>query len=226
MFAEVPLTIKSNGDWGDMPKQFAEFDENVEISTKRTWEERNMDLAEKMRDWRTDRIGGLKKAEIFYNGLSPVDFLRAFHDKHELAEKVDELLELDAEEDTSKLFYTKMGLHQDHINNVFTDEDLENLCYDRAGSKRWYAHRLAQKLDCNGQEIPLDILDAIQECNLQMSLGRNSFRNYMRRINKENNAKKITVMSKDKKKKGKKKNGMLTVKRPKNQDDNFTVKFD
>lgn len=226
MFAEVPETIKTNGDWGDMPKQFPEFDDNIEMPTKRTWQERNMDLAEKMKDWRNDRIGGLKKAEIFYNGLSPVDFLRAFHDKHELAEEVDALLELDAEEDTNKLFYTKMGLHQDHINNVFTDEELENLCYERGGSKRWYADRLAKKLDCNGQNIPVEILDAIQETNLQMSLGRSSFRNYMRRINKENKAQKLVVMSKDKKKKGKKKKGLLTVKRPVDKDGKFTLKFE
>ena len=212
MFAEVPTTIKT-GDWPDLPKEFPDFEVDAELPPKRTWTERNMDLAEKMRDWRSDRIGGLSKAEIFYNGLSPVDFMRAFHDKHELAEQVDDLLALDAEEDTSKLFYTKMGLHQDHINNIFSDAELENLCYERGGSKRWYADRLAKKLDCNGQIIPVEILDAIQECNLQMSLGRSSFRNYMRRINKENKAQQLTVMSKVKKKKGKKKNGMLTVKR-------------
>ena len=212
MFAEVPTTIKT-GDWPDLPKEFPDFEVDAELPPKRTWTERNMDLAEKMRDWRNDRIGGLSKAEIFYNGLSPVDFMRAFHDKYELAEQVDDLLALDAEADTSKLFYTKMGLHQDHINNVFSDDELENLCYERGGSKRWYADRLAKKLDCNGQIIPVEILDAIQECNLQMSLGRSSFRNYMRRINKENKAQQLTVMSKAKKKKGKKKNGMLTVKR-------------
>tara|TARA_R110000796_G_scaffold111696_2_gene223244 strand:- start:2446 stop:3108 length:663 start_codon:yes stop_codon:yes gene_type:complete len=212
MFAEVPTTIKT-GDWPDLPKEFPDFEVDAELPPKRTWTERNMDLAEKMRDWRSDRIGGLSKAEIFYNGLSPVDFMRAFHDKYELAEQVDDLLALDAEADTSKLFYTKMGLHQDHINNIFSDAELENLCYERGGSKRWYADRLAKKLDCNGQIIPVEILDAIQECNLQMSLGRSSFRNYMRRINKENKAQQLTVMSKVKKKKGKKKNGMLTVKR-------------
>ena len=226
MFAEVPTTIKTNGEWGEMPKQFPEFELDAELPPKRTWEERNMDLAEKMKDWRNDRIGGLKKSEIFYNGLSPVDFIRAFHDKYELAEEVDDLLELDCEADTSKLFYTKMGLHQDHINNIFSDAELENLCYERGGSKRWYADRLAKKLDCNGANIPVEILDAIQECNAQMSLGRSSFRNYMRRINKENKAEKLTVMSKSKKKKGKKKKGLLTVNRPVDKDGKFTLKFE
>ena len=59
-----------------------------------------------------------------------------------------------------------------------------------------------------------------------MSLGRSSFRNYMRRINKENKAQKLTVMSKDKKKKGKKKKGLLTVKRPVDKDGKFTLKFE
>ncbi len=222
MFAEVPKVIKSTGDWGDMPTEFPEFADDVQLPAKRTWQQRNMDLALKMQGWDRDRIGGLRKAEIFYNGLSPVDFIRAFHDKHDTAEKVDELLALDAEEDTGKLFYTKMGLHQDHICNIFTDQELENLCYERAGSKRWYADRLATKLDCNGQAIPTEVLEAIQDCNLQMSLGRSSFRNFMRKIKKENKATASTVMSKQEKKKGKKKGGgMLTVKRG-----GHIVKFD
>ncbi len=191
MFEEVPL-IKKCTEWGnDLPQEFPEFEENIQIPKNRTWQARNMDLIDKMKNWSPDRIGGLKKSEIFYNGLSPVDFIRAFHDKYDTSEKVDELLLLDAEEDTHKLFYTKMGLHQSHINNIFTDAELENLCYERGGSKRWYADRLSKKLDCNGQAIPIEILDAIQECNAQMSLGRNSFRNYIRRINKENKAKKM-----------------------------------
>ena len=113
-----------------------------------------------------------------------------------------------------------------YINNIFSDAELENLCYERPGCRRWYAARLSAKMGCDAQEIPVEILNSIQECNVQMSLGRSSFRNCMRRINKENKAQKLTVMSADKKKKNKRKKGMLTVKRPVDKDGKFTLKFE
>ena len=106
-----------------------------------------------------------------------------------------------------------MNLSPQHINNQFTDDELECLCYPRAGTKKWYAENIARKTSGEVEDIPDVVLDAIQECNIQQSLGRSSFRNYMRRVNKNINKQKQSISEPPKPtKKGKKKKGMLTVK--------------
>jgi hypothetical protein len=201
------IQTTNDAEWPkDLPAQFPEFAHDIALPPPTSFMARNERQAIEQVSWAEDKIGILTKKELFYNGLSPVDFLRAFHDKHDDLDKIDELLNLDAETDTGKLFYTKMGLSAQHINNQFTDEELENLCYERPGSQRWYVQRLTEKLGCDASEIPEEIVNAIQECNIQKSLGRASFRNYMRRVNKSLNQK--TGKTKPK---GKKKKGFLTI---------------
>ena len=196
-------------DWPDsLPQEFPEFKDDVVLPPVVSLTERNERQAKEQVHWAEDKIGTLPKKDIFYNGLSPIDFLRAFHDKHDDLDKIDELIGLDSEGDTSRLFYAKMGLNPQHINNQFTDNELENLCYERPGSQRWYVQRLTEKLGCDASEIPEEIVDAIQECNIQKSLGRNHFRNYMRKVNKSYRAKTGQTVPKQGKKK---KKGCLTI---------------
>ena len=210
-YEEFELVVKANpADWPeDLPKEFPEFNADIELFPITTLAERNERQAKEQVMWDEDKIGTLPKKDIFYSGLSPVDFLRAFHDKHTDLTKIDELLALDSESDTGKLFFTKMGLSPEHINNKFTDAELENLCYERPGSQRWYVQRLTEKLGCNPSEIPEEVVNAIQECNIQKSLGRNHFRNYMRKVNKSYRVKTGKTLPKQKRKK--KKNGCLTI---------------
>ena len=209
-YEDFGLVCSANpAEWpDDLPKEFPEFSDDVVMPSNISLAERNERQAKEQVKWDEDKIGTLPKKDIFYNGLSPVDFMRAFHDKHEDLTKIDELLTLDSEGDTGQLFYTKMGLSAQHINNQFTDAELENLCYERPGSQRWYVQRLTEKLGCNPSEIPAEVVDAIQECNIQKSLGRNHFRNYMRKVNKSYRVKTGQTLPK---KKGKKKRGMLTI---------------
>ena len=186
-FAPIKLVAQTDlSTWPtDLPTEFPAFEEDMpEPAEQHTFEERCERQALEQKEWDGDKIGSMPKDELFYAGLNPIDFLRAFHDKHDNMEKIDELISLDADTDTSRLFYAKMGLHHQHINNQFSDAELENLCYERPGSKRWYYERLTDKLGCKPSEIPLEVVDAIQECNIQKSLGRTSFRNFMRRVNK------------------------------------------
>jgi len=172
-------------DWPvDLPSEFPEFVDDMPEPPITTFDDRCERQAIEQTKWACDKIGTMPKHELFYAGLNPVDFIRAFHDKYTDIEQIDKLISLDAEGNTGKLFYTKMGLHHQHINNQFSDKELEGLCYERPGSKRWYTDQLTAKLGCNGDEIPLEVIDAIQECNIQKSLGRQSYRNFMRRINK------------------------------------------
>ncbi len=215
MFDKVPETIKTDeASWPVMPKEFPEFDEDIKLPDAITMEDRNARLALDQKKWDDDKIGSLPKDELFYMGLRPVDFIRAFHDKETDIKKIDNLIDLDAEGNTSQMFYTKMHLSTQHINNQFTDEELEGLCYGRPGTKKWYAENIARKTASNIEEIPDVVLDAIQECNIQQSLGRSSFRNYMRRVNKNINKQKQSISQPEKptKKGKKKKGGMLTVK--------------
>ena len=188
MFAECPnKIITDNSEWPDLPKEFPEFEDDVELPVSLTLGERNAKQALEQKNWDDDKIGTLPKSDLFYMGLIPVDFLRAFHDTEDSIEKIDALIDLDAEGDTKKMFYTKMNLSAQHINNQFTDTELDCLCYDRPGTKKWYGERIATKMSGRVEEIPNCVLDAIQEMNIQQSLGRSSFRNYMRRINKNIN---------------------------------------
>lgn len=183
-YAHVPLTHICTDDWGDLPREMPEFHDDVALHAGRNMADRNEALAVEQLAWSEDKIGSLPKAQLFYAGLNPVDFMRAFHDKHDDVEKIDQLISLDAEGNTEHLFFTKMGLHPQHINNQFSDKELENLCYERPGTQRWYIKRLAAKLGGDAASIPMEVIEAIQEVNIQKSLGRAHFRNYMRRVNK------------------------------------------
>ena len=213
MFAEVPKMIVTDlTSWPKMPKEFPEFEDDIKLPDPIPMTERNARLALEQKEWPSDKIGSLPKDELFYMGLRPVDFLRAFHDTETDIKQIDKLIDLDAEGNTKKMFYTKMHLSPQHINNQFTDEELECLCYGRPGTKKWYAENIARKTASNLEDIPDVILDAIQECNIQQSLGRTSFRNYMRRVNKNINKQKQSISEPSKPKKGKKKKGgMLSV---------------
>ena len=212
MFAECPNTIITDpNSWGDLPTEFPEFRKDLELPPALTLAERNAKQALDQKNWDDDKIGSLPKSELFYMGLRPVDFLRAFHDTEDSIEKIDALIDLDAEGNTAKMFYTKMNLSSQHINNQFTDKELDGLCYDRQGTKKWYGEKIAEKLSGNLEEIPEVVLDAIQEMNIQQSLGRSSFRNYMRRVNKNINKQKQSISEPSKPKKGKKNKGLLTV---------------
>lgn len=215
MFAPVPNTILTDATkWPKLPKEFPEFADDVKLPKSATFEERNARLALEQKSWDDDKIGSLPKDELFYMGLRPVDFIRAFHDTEGDIKKIDSLIDLDAEGNTKKMFYTKMNLSSQHISNQFSDEDLECLCYTRPGTKKWYAENIARKTSGEIADIPDVVLDAIQECNIQQSLGRSSFRNYMRRVNKNINKQKqsISAPPKPAKKGKKKKGGMLSVK--------------
>ena len=77
-------------DWPtNLPKEFPEFEDNVVLPDSKTFAERNERLAIEQATWDEDKIGILPKSELFYNGLSPVDFLRAFHDKHDNLDKIE-----------------------------------------------------------------------------------------------------------------------------------------
>jgi hypothetical protein len=216
-FAPVPdKAVCQCGEWPEMEQEFPEFADDVVLPPIVSLVDRNSRLALEQANWDGDKIGTLPKSDLFYNGLNPVDFIRAFHDTEDSVEKIDELIYLDGESDTAKMFYTKMNLSPQHINNQFTDTELEGLCYERPGTRRWYSKNLATRLSADESAIPSVVLDAIQECNIQQSLGRNSFRNYMRRINKNINKQKQSISEAPVKgyvKKAKRKQTFLSVKR-------------
>ena len=182
-FEKVNLTAKCGGDWGDLPTEMPDIDDPMnQLSVDRMdWEKHVATQLREQEKWRANHIGNLPEENIFYDGLSPIDFLRAFHDKHNDLERIDGLLDIDGGDP----YFAKMGLHKDHIFNTFTDQELDKLCYDRTGSLRWYGERIGYKMGCDIQEIPLVVLQAVQQINIEKSLGRNNFRNFMRNINKK-----------------------------------------
>jgi len=174
---------KCDGNWGDLPQQMPDIQDDMNQLDKERfdWETHVSKQLNESSDWKEGCIGNVSQKDIFYDGLSPMDFMRAFHDRHKDLEVIDGLLDIDGGDP----FFAKMGLHQDHINNNFTDEELDNCCYERPGSLRWYAGRIAAKMDCDIQEIPLVVLQCIQQVNIEKSLGRQNFRNYMRNVKKK-----------------------------------------
>ena len=182
-YEHVKHTYKCSGDWGDIPTEMPDIDDPMnQLDTERLdWDSHLATQLKKQEEWRQNHIGTLPEENIFYDGLSPIDFVRAFHDKHKDLDVIDGLLDIDGGDP----YFARMGLHKDHIYNNFTEEELDKLCYERVGSLRWYGERIAYKMGCHLQEIPLVILQAIQQVNIEKSLGRNNFRNFMRNVNKK-----------------------------------------
>lgn len=171
------------GEWGNLPQQMPDIadDMNQLAAKKEDWESHIGRQVRESEDWKIGHIGMLPEENIFYDGISPIDFVRAFHDKHKDLETIDGLLDIDGGDP----YFATMGLHKDHIYQNFTEDELDGLCYERVGSLRWYGERIAYKVGCELDEIPLVVLQAIQQVNIEKSLGRNNFRNFMRGVNKK-----------------------------------------
>ena len=184
-FEEYPQIFATCDDnWVNMETKMPELQEDGEdihkLPTLNIGLEEHNERQIKARNWKPDHIGNLPKEELFYAGLRPLDFMRAFHDRHDDLEKIDGLIDIDAGEP----YFSKMGLHKDHPNMVFTEEELEGVCYKRPGSQTWYADKLTTAFGCSINEIPPEVVTSLQQIDIQKSMGRNNFRNFMRRVNK------------------------------------------
>ena len=181
-YENVKLVDTCSGDWGELPTSMPDIEDPMhQLNTQRdTWEKHVAHQLKHQENWKQNHISNLPEENIFYDGLSPIDFLRAFHDKHNDLQVIDGLLDIDGGDP----YFAQMGLHKDHIYNNFTEEELDKLCYERVGSLRWYGERIAYKMGCDMSEIPLVVLQSIQQVNIEKSLGRNNFRNFMRNVNK------------------------------------------
>ena len=86
-FADVELVKRCSGDWPDLAKEFPEFNDDVALPAC-SFVEHNEKQSLQSKDWDADKIGALPKSALFYNGLFPNDFLRAFHDRKLTLEQV------------------------------------------------------------------------------------------------------------------------------------------
>lgn len=184
-FDDYPQIYTTTTDtWENMETRMPDLQEDGEdihrLPTEDIGLEEHNERQIKARNWKPEHIGNIPKEQLFYTGLRPLDFMRAFHDRHEDLEKIDGLIDIDA----GNPYFSKMGLHKDHPNMVFTEDELEKVCYLRPGSQTWYADKLTSCFGCSLSEIPVEVVTSLQQIDIQKSMGRTSFRNYMRRVNK------------------------------------------
>jgi hypothetical protein len=112
----------------------------------------------------------------FEKGLEPLDFIKA--SSSIAPDNVDELHAIGVGLET-------MALPKNHINNVLTDEELESLCYKRMGkvpSYLGYQSLISKVIDVEPEWLPPGLVDAQLVMSYEKSLGRRSYKNFLRRV--------------------------------------------
>ena len=112
----------------------------------------------------------------FEKGLEPLDFIKA--SSSIAPADVDQLHALGAGLET-------MALPKNHINNVLTEEELESLCYKRMGkvpSYLGYQELISKVIDVQPEWLPSGLVDAQLVISYEKSLGRRSYKNFLRRV--------------------------------------------
>ena len=152
--------------------------------------------------------------EYFWDkGLEPLDFV-----KHTLPlepEDVDNLVAMNCKVET-------LGLSKDHLYNVLGEEELSKLCFhriDKVGSYLYQRELIAKVLDIQQEFIPDGLIEAQLELSREQSYGKRSYKNFLRRLNREYK-KKNNIVKKHKKKD----KGFLTIEHAP-EGEKFTLKW-
>lgn len=117
--------------------------------------------------------------QAFHKGLEPSDFAKA------------SFVDLSVDE-WETLAEMELGLERpcdkDHIYNVLSETELGYLCFERRGknpSYLWYRDWIARGLDVQPEWLPEGLVEAQLELSREQSHGKRSYKNYLRRLERE-----------------------------------------
>lgn len=117
--------------------------------------------------------------QAYHKGLEPSDFAKASC-LNITSEEWETLAEMG--------FGLEKPIDTKHICNVLTEEQLACLCYERRGknpSYLWYREWIAKGLDVQPEWLPDGLVDAQLTLSLEQSHGRRSYKNFLRRLERE-----------------------------------------
>ena len=119
--------------------------------------------------------------ELYHKGLEPIDFAR--YTSPLPAEQFEELTSLD-------IGAERYGLEPTHIYNVLTEQEMEGLCYVRGygeakPSVLCVVDTLCKTLQVSPDALPEGLVEAQMELNQERSYGARSFKNFTRRLERD-----------------------------------------
>ena len=119
--------------------------------------------------------------ELYYKGLEPIDFAR--YTSPLPTEQFEELASLG-------IGAERYGLEPTHIYNVLTEQEMEGLCYVRGygeakPSVLCVVDTLCKALQVSPEALPEGLVDAQMELNEERSCGERSFKNFTRRLERD-----------------------------------------
>ena len=119
--------------------------------------------------------------ELYHKGLEPIDFARCTSPLQ--TEQFEELTSLD-------IGAERYGLEPTHIYNVLTEQEMEGLCYVRGygeakPSVLCVVDTLCKALQVSPDALPEGLVEAQMELNEERSYGARSFKNFTRRLERD-----------------------------------------